>query len=169
MFAAISRSGRLPRSICTRGREITNDWRRSMARSTVGNLVTSGSDQRPIVRSVIAPDDRSYDQSWGPTIDRMINRCNLRPIVRSIMAPDDRSYDRSQDSCDCRSAIIDNWWCHHARLVVRSRKTYLRPLSIWNRRLEVLNTTIDLAATEFALAITHDLCDQSCVLFTICP
>ena len=29
--------------------------------------------------------------------------------------------------------------------------------------------TIDLAATDFALAITHDLCDQSCVVSTICP
>ena len=28
---------------------------------------------------------------------------------------------------------------------------------------------IDLAATDFAQAITHDLCDQSCVRFTICP
>ena len=29
--------------------------------------------------------------------------------------------------------------------------------------------TIDLAATDFALAITHDLRDQSCVRSTICP
>ena len=30
--------------------------------------------------------------------------------------------------------------------------------------------TIDRAATDFALAITHDLCDdQSCVRSTICP
>ena len=34
---------------------------------------------------------------------------------------------------------------------------------------DVLNMTIDLAATDFALAITHVLRDQSCVLFTISP
>ena len=31
----------------------------------------------------------------------------------------------------------------------------------------VLNMTIDLVATDLPLAITHDLCDQSCVLSTI--
>ena len=54
-------------------------------------------------------------------------------------------------------------------VLARSRKTYLRPLTIWNRSLEVLNMTIDLGATDFALAITHELCDQSCDRFTICP
>ena len=132
----------------------------------------------PSVRSIVAPDDRWYDQSWDPTIARTINRGDLRPIVRSIVSPDDRSIvwsivtscDRSYDrSCDCRSAIIHNWWCHHARLVGRSLKTYLRPFTIWNRRLEVFNMTIDLAATGFTLAITQDLCDQSFVLSTIRP
>ena len=51
-----------------------------------GNHATSGSDQRPIVRSVIAPDDRSYDQSWHPTTDRTINRGVQRSIPRSIVA-----------------------------------------------------------------------------------
>ena len=46
--------------------------KKNMARSVVGNRATSGSnysdtglgsDHRPIVRSVIEPDDRSYDQS----------------------------------------------------------------------------------------------------------
>ena len=54
------------------------------------------------------------------------------------------------------------------RLAVRSHQTNMRPLTIWNRRLEVLNMTIDPAATDFALAITHYLCDHSCVRFTIC-
>ena len=44
--------------------------------------------------------------------------------------------------------------CDHARLVERSRDTYLRSLTIWNRRLKVLKMTIDLVATDFALAIT---------------
>ena len=43
----------------TRGRAITNDWRRWMTRSVVCNRATSGSDRRPIVR-----------QSLRPTIDR---------------------------------------------------------------------------------------------------
>ena len=34
--------------------------------------------------------------------------------------------------------------------------------------LEVLSMTIDLVATDLPIAITHDLCDQSCVLSTIC-
>ena len=177
----------MPRSICARGRAITNDWRRSMARSIVGNSATNGSDQRPIVRSVTAPDDRSYDQSWRPTTDCTLNRGVQRPIVLSIVAPDGRSWhlttdrtinrwaqrsiarpivrniglrpivrsivascDRSYElSCDCRSAITHNWWCHHARLVVQPRNTCLRPLTICNSRLEVLNMTIDLVTTEF--------------------
>ena len=120
----------------------------------------------PIVRSIVTAGDRWYDQSLHPATHRTRNRGTKRPIVRSIVASCDRSYDQS---CGYRSAIIHDWWCHHARLVVRSRKTYLRPLTIWNRRLEVLNMTIDLVTTDFALAITHDLCNQSYVLSTICP
>ena len=52
MFAKISTSGRIQRSISTRGRAIAKDWRMSMARAIVGNRATSGSDQRPM-----------YDQS----------------------------------------------------------------------------------------------------------
>ena len=44
-FATISNSGRIPRSISTRGPAITNDWRISMARAIAGNRATSGSDQ----------------------------------------------------------------------------------------------------------------------------
>ena len=40
----------------------------------------------PSVRSIVAPEDRWYDQSWGATIDRMINRSIAQPIVRSIVA-----------------------------------------------------------------------------------
>ena len=56
-----------------------------------------------------------------------------------------------------------------ARLIVR-------PLTIWNIRLQVLNMTIDLVATDLRPAITHnlcdqsyDICDQSYVLSTIDP
>ena len=82
--------------------------------------------RRPLVRSIVGSNDRSHDRSLRHTTDRTINRGAQRPIVRSIVASYDQSYDQS---CDCRSAIIHNWWCHHARLVVRSRKTYLRPLT----------------------------------------
>ena len=118
--------------------------------------------QRSNARSIVA----SCDRLLRPTTGRTINRGTKRPIVRSIVASCDRSYDQS---CDFRSAIIHNWWFHHARLAVRSRKTYLRPLAIRNRRLYVLNMTIDLVTTHFALTVTHDLCDQSYVLSTTCP
>ena len=48
-----------------RGRAINTDWRRSMTRSIIS---------KEIVRLVVAIIDRSYDQSWPPTIDRTINR-----------------------------------------------------------------------------------------------
>ena len=62
------------RSTCTRGRAITNDWKRSMTRYIVGNRATSCSDQRPM-----------HDHLLRPTTDRTINRCTRRPIIRSIM------------------------------------------------------------------------------------
>ena len=52
MFATISSSGGIPRSISTCGRAFKNDWRISMARAILGNRATSGSDQRSM-----------YDQS----------------------------------------------------------------------------------------------------------
>ena len=112
---------------------INRDGRRPMVRSIDRCIL------RPIVRAIVAREDRWYDQSWGATIDRTINRSIVRPIVHSIVATYDRSHARS--------------W-HQ---------------TIWNRRLDVLNMTIDLATIDFALAITHDLCDQSYVISTICP
>ena len=52
----------------TRGRAISNDWRRSMARSVVGNRATSGGDHRLIVRSIIASGERSYAELPTATI-----------------------------------------------------------------------------------------------------
>ena len=49
MFAMISSSGRISRSITMRGRAITNLWRISMARAIVENRATSGSDQQSMV------------------------------------------------------------------------------------------------------------------------
>ena len=116
---------------------INSDGRRRMVRSIDRCFL------RPILRTLSAPGDRAYDQSWHPKhdgminhgggamIDSAINRSIVRPIVRPIFATYDRSYDQ------------------------RFHET------IWNRRLEVLNMSIDLATTDSALAITHDLCDQS--------
>ena len=157
-----------------------------MARSILANHATSGCDQLAIARSVIVPDDWSYgsivtvgdrwnDQSWHPVTERTITHGTRRAILRSIVAPDDRSCDQAwgpmttdrtinRATADPRSSTTG-----HTRLVVRSRKTYLRPLTIWNCRLDVLNMTIDFAATDYALAITHYFYDQSCVLSTISP
>ena len=128
--------------------------RRPIVRSIVATDHTIYRDgRRPMVGSIVASCDRSCEHSWRPvaectitcgtrrsivdqslgaTINRTINRSIVRPIVRSIVAPNDRSYDQL---CDFQSATIHNWWCHHARLVVRSRKIFLRPLTIWNRML----------------------------------
>ena len=136
-------------------RMINRGTRRSIVASCDQSLRPT-TDRRSIV-AIVAPNDQ--------TTDRTINCSIMRAIGRSIVASCERSYDQS---CDYRSAIIHNGSCHHARLVVRSRKTYLRPLAIWNRRLQVLNMTIDLVATDLPLAITYDLDDQSYVLSTIC-
>ena len=155
------------RSIVATDRTINRDGWRPMVRSIVASC------DRSYEQSLHPPCDRSYelswhpvtectincgtrrpivDQSWGATIDRTINRSIVRPIVRFnrgtkrsivrlIVASCEPPYDQS---CDYRSAIIHNRLCHHAQLVVRSRKTYLRTLTIWNRSLEVLNMTTTL-------------------------
>ena len=47
----------------TRGRAITNDWRRSSARAIGSSRATSGDDQRLVVRAIVASCDRSHDRS----------------------------------------------------------------------------------------------------------
>ena len=125
----------------TRGRSINTDWRRSLTRSIISY---------EIVRPVVAINDRSYDQSWPPTIDRTNNRGILRD--QSVGGATGRKVARPV-----------------ARLIVR-------PLTIWNSRFQVVYMTIDLVATDLPLAIAHDLldqsydlCDQSYVLSSICP
>ena len=105
---------------------------------------------RPIVRALVVSCDRAYDQSWHPKTDCTIIRGVQRSIARSIVASYDRSYDQNVATYD-RS--YDQSW-HQ---------------SIWNRSLDILNMTIVLATTDFAVAITHDLCDQSYVLSKMCP
>ena len=117
MFATISSSGRIRRSIFTRGRAITNDWRISMERAIVGNRATSRSvndrctinrDGRrpmvrsidrciliPIVRAIVTSCDRSYEHSWHPVAERTINCGTPGPMVRSLVRCNDRSHDQS--------------------------------------------------------------------------
>ena len=46
-------------------RTIGEDRWQDPSKKIVGNRTTSGSHKRSIVRSIVAPDDRSYDQSWN--------------------------------------------------------------------------------------------------------
>ena len=59
-----------------------------------------------------------------------------------------------------------DWW--YDRYIFKDLSTISYDLE---SQVTVLNMTIDniIAATGFALAITHDLCDQSCARSTICP
>ena len=131
---------------------IDRDGRRPMVRSINRCIL------RPIVRSIVSTCNRSY--AWHNVTERTVNRGTRRPMVRinhggqisiarSIVASCDRSYDQSLQHTTDRTI---------------NRGTSL----IWNRRLEVLNMTFDLATTDFALPIIHDLCDQSFVLSMIC-
>ena len=79
MIATISRSrGRILRSVFFAGDRSSYDWSYAWSRDQqrlekidgkihhiAGNRTTSGSHKRSIVRSIVAPDDRSFDQSWN--------------------------------------------------------------------------------------------------------
>ena len=215
MFATISRSGRILRSVFFAGGRssydwsyawINNDWRRS----------TCGSHKRSIVWSIVAPDDPSYDQSWNSAADsvgcRMGSALNprnfstfysvsgqsiggatrrkvARPVARLIVRP-------------LRFGIVGfkfwTWPSTLLRLIcpLRSPTTFAtsRTTSATSRTLflrfahdsNICRSQVgrnlvvspvwpsfeydhNLAASDFALAITHGLCDQSYVLSTTCP
>ena len=105
-----------------------------------------------IVRLVVAINDRSFDRSWPPTIDRMINSVGRR--TGSDLNP----INISTFYCVSEQPIGGTTGRMVARPVAR---LIVRPLTIWNSRFQVLNMTIDLVATDLPLAITHDLCHQS--------
>ena len=118
------------------------------------------------MRLVVAINDRcTISRDGRRLMVRSIDRCILRPIVRSIAPPEDRSIvggnDRSHNQPYHRATDRMITRCDIRLIVTINRGTSF----IWNRRLEVLNMTIDLAATDFA----QDLCDQSCVLSMMCP
>ena len=129
----------------------------------VGNRTTSGSHKRSIVRSIVAPDDLSYDQSWNYATDSVGRRMgsDLNPTnISTCYSVSEQSIGGTTGRKVARPV---------ARLIVR-------PLTVWNSRLQVLNMAIDLVATDLPLAITHDLfdtsyvlCDQPYVLSTIGP
>ena len=50
----------------------------------VGNSTTSGSHNRSIVRSIVAPDDRSYDQSYNSATDSVGRRMGSDLNPRNI-------------------------------------------------------------------------------------
>ena len=168
IFSTISSSGRMPLSISIRVVAVSRtigEYRWQDPSQEIVRLVVDINDRctinrdagdrwydqsivahcEPIVRALVISCDRAYEKSCHPKTDgrpkinRTINRRIVRPIVRSIVATYDRSYDHS-------------WY-----------------QTIGNRRLQVLNMTIDLVATDLSFAITHDLCNQSYVLSTICP
>ena len=65
MFATIASSDRILRSVFLPGGRLPYDWSYAWSR-----------DQHrleKIARLVVVINDRSYDRSWPPTIDRMIN------------------------------------------------------------------------------------------------
>ena len=77
-FATISRSGRILRSVNFAGGRSSYDWSYAWSRDQhrlekiddkihhiEWNRTTSGSHKRSILRSIVTPDDRSYDQSWN--------------------------------------------------------------------------------------------------------
>ena len=114
----------------------------------VGNRTTSGSHKRSIVRSIVAPDDRPYDQSWNYATDSVGRRMGSDLNPRNIS----KCYSVNEKS------IGGTTGRKVARPVAR---LIVRPLTIWNNRLHVLNMSIDLVATDLPLTITHDLCDKS--------
>ena len=79
-----------------------------------------------------------------------------------------------------RHTTISYWWVHfrNASVLPQDRtinRSVVRPIvrsfvvpNDVESQVTSLSMTIVLVATDLLLAITHDLCDQSCVLYTIC-
>ena len=139
MFATISRSGIILRSVFFAGGMSSYDWSYDWSR-----------DQHrleKIVRLVVAINHRSYDQSWPPTIDRTTNSVGRR------MGSDLNPRNISTFYSVSEQPIGGTTGRKVARPVAR---LIMRLLTIWNSRFQFLNMTIDLVATDLPLAITHD-------------
>ena len=134
MFATIASSDRILRSVFLPGGRSSYDWSYEWSR-----------DQHrleKIVRLVVAINDRSYDRSWPPTIDRMINSVGRR--MGSDLNPRNISTFYSVSEQPIGGTTGRKVARPVARLIVR-------PLTIWNSRFQVLNMTIDLVATDLPL------------------
>ena len=98
-FATISRSsGRILRSVFFAGGWSSYDWSYAWSRDQqrlekidgkihhiVGHRTTSCRHKLSIVRSIVTPDDGSYDQSWNSATDSVLsvsNRLMVPPVVR---------------------------------------------------------------------------------------
>ena len=133
MFATIASSDRILRSVFLPGGRSSYDWSYAWSR-----------DQHrleKIVRLVAVINDRSYDRSWPPTIDRMTNSVGRR--MGSDLNP--------RNISTCYSVSEQPIGGTTGRKVARPvARLIVRPLTIWNSRFQVLNMTIDLVATDFA-------------------
>ena len=127
---------------------INRDSRRSMVRSIDRCIL------RPIVRAILASCDRPHEHSWNPGTERTINCGTRRPTVRSIVEGNDRSTIHRSIVRPIVRSLVGAYDRSHEQSWHQT---------IWKRR----NMTIDLATTDVAMAITHDLCDQSYVLSTM--
>ena len=135
MFATISRSGRILRSVFFAGGRSLYDWSYDWSR-----------DQHrleKIVRLVVAINHRSYDQSCPPTIDRTINSVGRR--MESDLNPRNISTFNSVSEQPFGGTTGRKVARPVARLIVQ-------PLTIWNSRFQFLNMTIDLVAIVLRLA-----------------
>ena len=115
------------------------DWAPFYMRGKTGCMTS-----HKVAQLVVTGHNRSHYQSWCRTTSHMTN-CVTR-LAKT----------------NCRSPWLV------ARLVVQY-KTRLQPPAIWNCQARVLNITVDLAATNLPLAITHNLYDQMYSLSLIPP
>ena len=76
-----------------------------------------------------------------------------RPVARPIVRLRDPRSNANG------GATMNYRWYDHVRDICNR---------IFNRRLAILNMTVDFAATDFALVITHDIWDEPFVHSTIC-
>ena len=144
MFATIASSDRILRSVFLPGGRSSYDWSYAWSRD----------QQRleKIVRLVVAINDRSYDRSWPPTIDRIINSVGRR--MGSDLNPRNIStfYSASEQPIGGTTG----------RMVARPvARLIVRPLTIWNSRFQVLNMTIDLVAITHDIATSRTTCATS--------
>ena len=184
----LQKRGRILWSVFFAGGRSSYDWSYAWSRDQqrlekidgkihhiVGNRTTSGSHKRSIVRSIVAPDDRSYDRSWNSAADSIVMSVSNRFVVPPVVRWHDQFWTWPSTLlrliCPLRSPTTS---ATSRTTSSTSRTTFLRLAHDYNifrsqvgRNLVVSPVLLgfehdhDLAATDLPLAITHDLCDQS--------